>query len=46
MNIGFIGRSELLYNSIVMLKQAGHAISVNITSDAYNEYKRQENDFE
>jgi methionyl-tRNA formyltransferase len=46
MNIAAIGRTQLLYDSIVALTNAGHSITAIITAPAAPEYSRNEHDFE
>lgn len=45
MKIGIIGRSELLYNSVILLKEAGHEISGIVSCKAAPEMLVDENDF-
>lgn len=45
MRIAIIGRTEILYNVAVRLKQAGHAISCILTAKEAPEYTRTADDF-
>lgn len=45
MNIAAIGRTETLYDSILAASDAGHDISLIITTDAEPEYERDSEDF-
>lgn len=45
MRIAIIGRTEILYNAAVQLKQAGHAISCILTAKEAPEYTRTAVDF-
>jgi methionyl-tRNA formyltransferase len=46
MKIAVIGRSELLFETVELLRQAGHDIVCVITAKAAPEYKKTESDFE
>lgn len=45
MRIGVIGRSEMLYNGMSALAASGHQLAFIITSRAYPEYSKKEDDF-
>ena len=45
MRIGIIGRSEILYDTVLELKNAGHEICFIITSKEAPEYKKKSEDF-
>ena len=45
MRIGIIGRSEILYDTVLELKNAGHEICFIITSKEAPEYIKKSEDF-
>ena len=45
MRIGIIGRSEILYDTVLELKNAGHEICFIITSKEAPEYIKKTEDF-
>ncbi len=46
MRVGIIGRSEILYDVITVLEEAGHSIELIITSKEAPEYTKTSKDFE
>lgn len=46
MKVAIIGRTQILYETTIRLRQAGHAIVCVVTSKAAPEYSRNEKDFE
>ena len=46
MNIALIGRSEVLYNTGLLLKERGYNLPIIVTSKAAPEYTKNVDDFE
>jgi methionyl-tRNA formyltransferase len=46
MKIAILGRTELLYDTLLLLKETGYQISCIVTSKAAPEYKKKSRDFE